>query len=141
VSRATLRSQIRGALTLLSACATLAFALLGAAAPAAMSAEGLGSGGAFNRLTEPAQETTTSTTPTTSSVETNRSNSTTVVVLALVAAIALLIAIAFVIVRDARRVAPVTDGNSGGSVRDPAARLRKRRAQAKAARRQRKRNR
>jgi hypothetical protein len=55
----------------------------------------------------------------------------------------LLIGIAFVIVRDARRVASVGDGNlaSGGAARDSAARLRQRRAKAKAARRQRKRNR
>jgi len=53
----------------------------------------------------------------------------------------LLLGIAFLIVRDARRVAPASDEMQTGGSRDPAARLRKRRAQAKAARRQRKRNR
>jgi hypothetical protein len=65
-----------------------------------------------------------------------------VILLALVAAIALLVGIAFVIVRDARRVAPVEDGAlTGGAARDTAAQMRKRRAKAKAARRQRKRTR
>ena len=51
--------------------------------------------------------------------------------------------IAVVIVRDARRVAPAGDPESveRGLARDSAARLRKRRAKAKAARQQRKRNR
>ena len=104
-----------------------------------MSAEGLGGGSSFNRLTEPTQETTPRTTAPVE--QTSSSNSTAVVVLALVAAIGLLVAIAYVIARDARRVAPVTDGRSTGPMGDPAGRLRKRRARAKAARRQRKRNR
>jgi hypothetical protein len=58
-------------------------------------------------------------------------------------AVVLLLGIGFVVMRDARKVAPVGDGPVGESrpSRDPAARLRKRRAQAKAARAQRKRNR
>jgi hypothetical protein len=58
-----------------------------------------------------------------------------------VAAVALLIGIAYMILRDAHSVAPVSDGPIGGGTRDPAARLRKRRRKAKAARQQRKRNR
>jgi hypothetical protein len=67
-----------------------------------------------------------------------------VLLLGLVAAGALIAGIAFVIMRDARRVAPVSDGQvtgMGRSGRDPATTMRKRRAKAKAARRQRKRNR
>lgn len=65
------------------------------------------------------------------------------VLLGIGAAVVLLLGIAFVIVRDARSAAPVTEGalSSGGGSRNAEARLRKRRAQAKAARRQRKRNR
>jgi hypothetical protein len=63
-------------------------------------------------------------------------------VVAAIAAGLLLSVIAFVIVRDARRIAPVTEAElSGRSARDQAARMRQRRAKAKAARRQRKRNR
>jgi hypothetical protein len=58
-------------------------------------------------------------------------------------AVVLLVGIGFLIMRDAHKVAPVGDGpvTDARSARDPAARLRKRRAQAKAARAQRKRNR
>jgi hypothetical protein len=49
--------------------------------------------------------------------------------------------IAYLIVRDARNVAPVGDGLVGGTRQDRASRQRKRRAKAKAARQQRKRNR
>jgi len=107
-----------------------------------MSAGNLG-GGALSELTEGAQATTpTQTTATTTSTEPT-TNSKTVIILAIVAAFALLIGIAFVIIRDARKVAPVTDAqlSEGGSTRDSAARLQRRRAKAKAARRERKRNR
>ena len=59
------------------------------------------------------------------------------------AAIALLGAIAFVVLRDARRAAPVADPDfvEGRPAHDPSVQMRKRRAKAKAARRQRKRNR
>jgi hypothetical protein len=55
----------------------------------------------------------------------------------------LLLAIGWVIVRDARRVAPAGEADllDRGSARDTAARMRKRRAKARAARQQRKRNR
>jgi hypothetical protein len=80
------------------------------------------------------------TTTATSAAESS-SNGNTALILAFVAAIALLVGIAFVILRDAHSVAPVSDGPSGGGTRDPAARMRKRRRKAKAARQQRKRNR
>jgi hypothetical protein len=67
--------------------------------------------------------------------------STGVLVPIFIAGVLLLGGIAFLIVRDARSVAPVGDGLVGGSVQDKAARQRKRRAKAKAARQQRKRNR
>jgi uncharacterized protein HemX len=126
-------------------CALLALALTGAAPPAAMSAPAVG-GNAFSELTEKAQQETTptqTTASTPSTQSTSSSNSSTVVVLALAAAVVLLIGIAFVIVRDARKVAPAGDGQltEARSARRSAARLRRRRAKAKAARRQRKRNR
>ena len=122
-------------------CALLALGAPAVHAPTAMSA---GLNNSLGELSERGSATTPTKTATTASTETNSSsNSSTVVVLALLAAGALLVGIAFVIVRDARRVAPVTDAElaEGGPARDSAARLRRRRAQAKAARRQRKRNR
>jgi hypothetical protein len=104
---------------------------------------GVGESKALSELTEGGQETTpTPTTATTASTE-STSNSSPVILLALGAAIVLLLGIAFVIVRDARRVAPAGEVGmtEGRSARDSAARLRRRRAKAKAARRQRKRNR
>jgi hypothetical protein len=125
---------------------TLALACLGACAPAAMSA-GLGAGGSFNELAggggESTATTPTKTTSTTSSTTTTSTNSHTLIFGALGAAVLLLSGIAYVIVRDARRIVPAGDADAleRGSARDSAARLRKRRAKAKAARRQRKRNR
>lgn len=58
-----------------------------------------------------------------------------------IVAAALIGGIAFFIMRDARSYAPATGLSESGSARDRAARQRKRRAQAKAARRARKRNR
>ncbi len=80
---------------------------------------------------------------TTSSTEmggAQESKTSTPMIMALVAGVLVLGGIAFVIVRDARSVAPVVEGATGGT-RNPEGRLRKRRAQAKAARRQRKRHR
>jgi hypothetical protein len=128
-------------------CLAVVMALAGFVAPRAMSA-GLGGSGALSELTQGQPETTASTpktaTGTTSTETTNSdSNSRLLLVLGVGAAVVLLGGIAFVIVRDARRVAPVGDGDSleRGSARDSAARLRRRRAKAKAARQQRKRNR
>jgi hypothetical protein len=127
------------------AFAILALALAGAAPQVAMSASPTGANGnAFSELSEKAQQATTQTqtTATTASTE-QTSNSKKTVVIAIVAAALLLLAIAFVIVRDARRVAPAGDAQvaEATSEHDSAARLRKRRARAKAARAQRKRNR
>jgi hypothetical protein len=76
----------------------------------------------------------------TSSTESS-SNGNTALIFAFVAAVALLVGIAYMILRDAHSVAPVSDGPSGGGTRNSAARLRQRRRKAKAARQQRKRNR
>jgi|HubBroStandDraft_2_1064218.scaffolds.fasta_scaffold154094_2 hypothetical protein len=131
----------------LTACVCVLGALVlssGITTPA-RAATAVGGGNAFSELTQGGQETTPTTTATTATTETSTtssSNSSKVILLALVAAVALLVGIAFVIVRDARRVAPVEDGVvTGGSARDTAAQMRKRRAKAKAARRQRKRTR
>jgi hypothetical protein len=139
----------------LALCAALGLALAPAAPAAAAAAAG--GGNSFNELVGHAQThetkpTTTSTgktsTPKTAATETTSSstsgsNSKTVIWLVFGVGIALLIGIGFYIMRDARRVAPVGDGpvGEGRPARDPAARLRKRRAQSKAARQQRKRNR
>ena len=117
-----------------------------ACAPAAPAAN-LGGGSAFSELTEGGKEapgTTTSTASTESSPSSSNSNSnntSTLLLLGLVGG-ALIAGIAFLIVRDAHSVAPVSDGQAMGRPgSDPAAAMRKRRAKAKAARRQRKRNR
>jgi predicted PurR-regulated permease PerM len=129
-----------------SLCAILALALAGAAAPVARSANVEG-GNSFSELSQKAQEPTqtqTQTTATTASTQsTSSTNSNTLILLASAAAVVVLIAIAFVIARDARRVAPAGDAQlpDAGSDRHSAARLRKRREKAKAARRQRRRNR
>jgi predicted metalloprotease len=118
-----------------------------AAAPAAMAA-GF-SEGAFNELKNKAQERTfTQKTTSTASTESTSSSgsgsgSRTLLVLGLGVAIVLLVGIGYAIFRDARKVAPAGDGQLAEmtGTRRPATRLHKRRAQAKAARRQRKRNR
>ena len=131
-------------------CAIAALVGAGACAPAAVAASAAGGESAFGELTEGGKETsTTATTPSTTTKETSTtststSNTTSVVFLGLAAAAILIAVIAFLILRDARRVAPVPDGQATGmgrSGRDPAVTMRKRRAKAKAARRQRKRNR
>ena len=110
-------------------------------------AAGLGED-AFSELAGKAQETTpttpTRTTASTAATEsTSSSNSGTLIVLATGVAIVLLVGIGYLIFRDARKVAPAGDGQLAevSGARRPATRLHKRRAQAKAARRQRKRNR
>lgn len=111
--------------------------------PAAVAAT-LNNGGALSQLTEgEAEETKTSTTSTTGTSSAETTNNHTVILLGFAAAVVLLSGIAFVIVRDARRVAPATEQEmiQGSSASDTAARLQKRRAKAKAARKQRKRNR
>jgi len=120
------------------------FVIAGALAPAAL-ATSLGGSGALSELTkgsESEETTPTQTTATSATTETTNSSSGGVLVIAGGAALLLLGGIAFLIMRDARRVAPAGDGllGKGGSGHDTAAMMRKRRAKAKAARRQRKQN-
>jgi hypothetical protein len=124
-------------------CLAAVLALPLAAAPVALGAS-LGGGNALSELTEGSAETET--TPTTTTATTTSSeprNSHTVIAIVLGVAVVLLAGVAFAIARDARRVAPATDGEliEGSTARHSEAALRKRRAKAKAARRQRKRNR
>jgi hypothetical protein len=130
--------------------AVAALALSWAGPTVAAAATG-GEGNAFNELSqggaggeeESTVKTKSSATKTTAaSSSSSSSNTDTVLLFGLGAAVVLLGGIAFVILRDARSVAPVGDGPvMGRSAHDPAVTLRKRRAKAKAARRQRKRNR
>jgi len=127
------------------ACACVVVLLMLAAAPAALAA-GLNGNQAFGELATPNAETPTTTTATRNSNSTSssdNSNSQTLILLATGAAVALLCAIGYVIVRDARRVAPASDADAldTGRGRDKAARQAKRRAKAKAARRHRRHNR
>ena len=114
-------------------------------APGARAAGAVG-GSSLQELAENGEETNTATTSTTSTAATESSttNDQKTILIAIVAAVVLLSGIAFVITRDARRVAPATDADlesARAGNRDPAVMLRKRRAKAKAARQQRKRNR
>jgi hypothetical protein len=135
--------QALGRIASLSLALVLALSLLVLSTPAALAASS--GGNAFGELTEgqsePAKTVSTATSTRASTSETT--NSQTLIILALVAAVLLLVGIAFVIARDARKVAPAGDAEltAGLASRDWAARQRKRRAKAKAARRQRKRNR
>jgi beta-lactamase regulating signal transducer with metallopeptidase domain len=123
----------------------VALALVAAPVPAAIAA-GFNEGQALNKLTE-GQETETSTTSTTATTTKSPESSTTsstILIVVVGAAVVLLSGVAFVIIRDARRVAPATDvdfAQGSSSARHTEAALRRRRAKAKAARRQRKRNR
>lgn len=131
--------------SLLVACAALALASSWTLPQAARSAN-LGSGNSFNELTKGESETTTTTAPTATtpaSTSSSTSNSGSLLFVGSAVAILLLGGIAFVIVRDARRVAPAAEAklSESGSRGNSAARMRRRRAQAKAARQQRKRNR
>ena len=111
-------------------------------------ASGVSSGKSFSELTagsegEEAAKTKTATTATNTRATTGTTTtSRTLILVAIGAAVVLLSVIGFVIVRDARRVAPAIDGDviEARPGHDPAA-LARRRAKAKAARRQRKRNR
>ena len=94
--------------------------------------------------TEEPTETTTATTATTSESSTSEpQNSSSLLLIGLGVAVVLLVGIVYVIMRDVRRVAPATTADMlerGTSQRSEAA-MRRRRAKAKAARQQRKRNR
>lgn len=153
-ARLALRSSIRlGCL-----CATAALVPAGVGAPIAVAAgaatgapSSAAGGSAFNELAEGGKQTSTATTPTattttesTAATTNSNSNTSSVLLMGLIAGGALIAGISFMILRDARRVAPVPDGQvtaEGRPARDVAAMMRKRRAKAKAARRQRKRNR
>jgi len=151
------RSPRRPRLARALICVLLALITSGAIAPAAQSvgapaaapttgaSGGASEGNAFNELSSGAQQQETTSTGKTETTGTSgqTSNSKKTVVIALGAAIVLLIAIASVIVRDARKVAPAGDGplGDGRPGRDTAATMRRRRAKAKAAKQQRKRNR
>jgi hypothetical protein len=145
-----IRSICRSRVRLGCLCAIAALVPAGLYAPVAVAASAAG-GSSFSELTQGGSEASTSTTPTTSttkestaSTTTSNSNTSGVLLLGLIAAGALIAGIAFMILRDAHRVAPVPDGQVGADgrpARDVAAMMRKRRAKAKAARRQRKRNR
>jgi len=119
------------------ACALWLAVALAAAPVSAAVAAGFSEGGALGKLTE-GQETETST------KSSESGTSSTVLIVVVGAAAVLLAGVAFVIIRDARRVAPATDvdfAQGGASARHTEAAMRRRRAKAKAARRQRKRNR
>ncbi len=144
-SRFRLRSRSLRA----SSCALFLAALLalaGTPAPAAL-ATSLNGSGALSELTkgsETEEAETTATTATKSSTSSSEPHdSKTVLVLGLAAAAVLLSGIVFVIMRDVRKVAPATTGEmlESGSTRRSEAAMRRRRAKAKAARQQRKRNR
>jgi hypothetical protein len=124
--------------------ALLTLACFAFSVPAAFAASVSG-GNALGELTEtPTETSTTATTPTTtSSTAAQSSNSRTIIVVAGTAALLLLAGIAFVIVRDARKVVPAGDPQLLEEVasHDWAVKQRKRRAKAKAARQQRKRTR
>jgi hypothetical protein len=127
------------------ACALALTLLLGTSSLYATGAlaAGFEGGGALSELTQGNGESTqTQTTATTGSAPAEATNSKSLILVALGAAALVLCGVAYVIVRDARRVAPAGEElGERRSGRDPAVELARRRAKAKAARRQRKRNR
>lgn len=123
--------------------AVLALTGMSSTAMAESSVEG---GSAFNELSQKAQEqekTTSTETSTTSTAAKETHNSKGTILIGIGAAIVLLLAIAYVIIRDARSRVPEEDPADFEATvhHDHAIRIRKRRAKAKAARQQRKRNR
>ncbi|HTW43860.1 MAG TPA: hypothetical protein VMD79_16250 [Solirubrobacteraceae bacterium] len=137
-------SGARAGATLALALALLALTLAPASPAAAAGFEGTG---ALGNLTEGAPEEPSTSTAAKGAAgaetETTTHNSGSVVAVVIAIGAALLAGVAFVIVRDARRWAPAADGElvEGGGARHSPAVMRKRRAKAKAARKQRKRNR
>jgi hypothetical protein len=115
-----------------------------AASPGTQTAQPEGSNGsAFSELSQGGGQETSTETTTGKTTPTEAHNSKKTVIVIVVAALALLVAVGYVIVRDARKNAPATDPQvaEARSAHDAAAMLRKRRAKAKAARQARKRNR
>jgi cobalamin biosynthesis Mg chelatase CobN len=148
INKAQLNQAVQEALAKQSggagAAAGSAAGLSGSASGSTAGSEGLGTSGALSNLTNGGgeEEASTPTTSTSSSTSTSGGVSTGVLLPIFIVGAVLLGGIAFFIVRDARGVAPVVDGfGNAGSAQERAARLRKRRAKAKAARQQRKRNR
>jgi hypothetical protein len=127
---------------LVATTAALALGLASTLPQAAWSAN-LGGSNSFNELTKEGETATTQTTTTAASTSSGSSNSGSLLFVGSGVAIVLLGGIAFVIVRDARRVAPAAEAKASGagSRSDSALRMQRRRARAKAARQQRKRNR
>jgi uncharacterized protein HemX len=126
-------------------CACAAVLPLLGSVPTATAA-GIGGSGALSELTEGSPESSQTTTATTATTSTSSSESgigNSVVYVGIGGAIVLIIGIGFFIMRDVRRVAPATDGEAIEAMnsKHTQAALRKRRAKAKAARQQRKRNR
>jgi uncharacterized protein HemX len=126
-----------------AALVLLALLSVGAPVAAASSIEG---GNSFNELSQKAQsEEPTTSTATTSETATSTSeakNSRSTIFIGGAIALVLLVGIGYVIVRDARRVAPAGDVAEieARAARDNAVQMRNRRAKAKAARQQRKKN-
>lgn len=141
------RARPRPGLSLLVAALLLA-CCCALAAPGARAAS-IEGGNSFSELSQKAQEQETSTSEektTTTGSETGKESSSTgkgTIFIGAGAALVLLLGIAYVIVRDARRVAPAgaEDIDDGPRGRDPAVQMRKRRAKARAAKKQRKKNR
>lgn len=129
------------------AALALAVAMIGGGAMtgSASAAESVEGGNSFNELSQKAQQETTptETTATTTGTEAEVHNSSKTVYIGIAAAIVLLIAIAFVIVRDARRVAPAgaEEYGEGKSGRNMAVQRRNRRNKARAAKAARKKHR
>jgi hypothetical protein len=137
------RRGLRGRAALVLAVATIGAGATTGSASAAESVEG---GNSFNELSQKAQQETTPTETTATettgtAAEVHNSNKT--IFIGIGAAIVLLIAIAFVIVRDARRVAPAgaEEFGEGKSGRNMAVQRRNRRKKARAAKAARKKHR
>jgi hypothetical protein len=128
--------------TLLAVLALMSFS---AVMPVAAGAAGVEGGNAFNELSQKAGEETTptETTATTKTAENEPRNSNKTILIGIGAAVVLLLVIGYVIVRDARRVAPAGPDDVGEGKRghDPAVRHANRRTKAKAARQARRKNR
>ena len=127
-----------------SLCALCLVALLGfgAVAVPVAGAAGLGESSSLSKLAEEQPEEESKTTST-SAASSEPHNSSSLLLLGIGAAAVLLIGIVFLIMRDVRGVVPATEVDllDGSATRHSEAAMRKRRAKAKAARQQRKRNR
>lgn len=123
-------------------CILAALALAGTGGVTRSFAAELGSGPLESAIAEPSAAEKAEEEANRNAKASSSSGPSAVVIIAIVGGV-LLLGIAFLIVRDARKVAPVTaEGPSGGvSPETRAAELRRRRSKAKAAKRQRKRNR